>query len=566
MLLMKNNPPPTPYTVSIKLKTDDRTDVCPDIDRCQLEILEDYRDSALRMFPGIENREVIAVGIKQENKDCNIKIRVGIVESGGPIAIGAREYTFDGLFRYEVWERKLQGCIPPKKFFLDSGPVGLINVRYKLNKETVSVITAKMVSGEWQIIVERRGGTVKSTPFKIQVSDIDAVVSAAISKDLQKLYIITSKLNGSVYRATWQTHGYDKYSGNWFTIRSGSISHPTGAADMDRPFHVNRDGHVSGYWFTDENIDTDSHNDTENESGTWYSDYTTKSRTYTKIWGGYWDLTKNGEYVDAGVRNSGQVIVNGDISLISESLNLSSAIVESSNYRRLYNLEQGALHGEWYRSYTAKVDYKQRFNVKIGTKIVDSTGDVGQDFNFAANSSAFTDVWIVPGEGVYTHDVFTETFTLYHNNYGTKRLDRTIGGWVSIIDSELSTIPVDMSSYEIDHTTLSQVFIEGWGYSLYPNFLADLEVRGLNGLEGITKNIIYPEKLGSYYAIHRSFTSYDQESATEYSGVYLQKTAGGSIAWRIFKDGQEVTEKVSNCISKLTYKPMSQLYAIYWRA
>jgi len=488
------------------------------------------------------------IGIRGTHTCASLPIAVGALISSGP----------DGLV-YSIWERLLEKCVDPVSIFMEKTPLHLLNVRYTgVDREKVSLITAQMAEdSSWQVIVDRKSGSVFRLNFYAAVDDL--YISAAINNNLDHLYIVESrKATSGIISGVWYWYIY--VNGEWTLLNSGVPTSPYSA--NTRKYVVDREGMVSGYWGTEFTSRSDQYTADGTPCG--YGSLPTGQYhlnsylDYNTYYGGYWDIKNVGEYVNGSHRKSPPVITNGDISIVVENVSSPSSH-KVSGYEYRWSTVLVGYHGEWYRNEDTVHEADITFSATIGSLVV-STKDYGISSSSSGNGSSISDVFSASG-AAWVHDVINRNFTDYSYHDGSINLVVTAGGWAYVVDSAIVKTPVDMSPVNTDNTY--QYLGSGtWGDASCPGFTNIIESRGLNVVSRINKDIVYPESIGSFYSILRSFSTADQQSSIEYKGIQIQKTALSSPEWYVFKNGVNVTTEVEEC----TGKSIDQLYAIYYRA
>lgn len=556
--------------IEVFLKSSDRAEECPEIDRCQLELIRNEDPALIIDDTNLPQSKLVRVGIVKEGSGCDYKVRVGLSGNNGPIAVGGEVHYTDNGTVYNIWERKLQGCIDPRQIFLEKMPVNLLNVRYLIDRERISLITYQDIEGNWRVVVERRG-KLSPDPLRLlfNTSRDNLVVSAALSMDGQQLYVVASRMPGTAYGGTWEVHSYNRYSGIWEKTANGSVSSPPGSSGPGaRPFRVDRDGRVAGYWSTVFEIITEQVANPTGwcpggliNNGDEITDYTTRWRDYQEYYGGYWEIARNGAYVPGSSRVGAAVMVDGDLLLVEEKL-LSTGKVRLSHGEYTWGANLVGFYGQWTRSQTADIDESERFVARAGALVIDSyLQDYGYVYEFSASSVAMVTLTYVEPAWIQ-RTTFDEVFERFRSQLGARLMEITAGGWVAINEYQEITTPDDMSSINIDETVERQPPITSWGMPVCPDFYNELANGGMTDSVFSEKTIIYPQSLGNFTAIHRSFSSYDQVSGDEYVGVLVQVDSHPNPVWHVFKNRTEVTAAISHCIGR----PIDQLAAIYWRA
>lgn len=475
-----------------------------------------------------------------------------------PIAVGAEVVVVDEVGVNVIWERLLERCIDPVSIFMTRTPVHLLNVRYLTpgNGHVSLIVAQDEENSAWQVIVDR-GNT-----FLLEVFPTTGMlyVSAALNDALDILYVVVTRfsVSGDDAAATGYTYGYS--DGSWVLTASHALVKPY-LINSARAYIVDRDGRVAGFWGVDtsayfEQYTADGSCSTAGTPGQTYTYY---YLDYNTIYGGYFNMEQEGfPYIGGSSRRSGSVFIADDFSPATEDIS-STLPLQTGGGRYAWDHTLAGYTGEWLRDEEADTSENLSFSVVIGSTSF-GTKDIGLDYHFSANSVATTVVDTTTSPSM-VHDVADYYYTKYEYHDGQTGMIVTPGGWVTTVDSATVKNPVDMSSYHYD-AEYPYVPGSGWGQPGCPDFHNDLVLRGIVETARTIKQVVYPESLGSYEAIHRSFSSYDQKTGVFYAGAMVQATLEGTPAWIVYKNGVDITADLQVCINK----PLSQFHAIYWRA
>lgn len=603
----------------VLLKPRDRTLSCPDVTRCQLQVIKNTFSGLLTISDtGIKDTKMVRVGIFKETGGCDALIRIGIVEAGGPLAVGYTVYitttitivtittvglapptqtvqqtitrtigsirpgveyplttttvdtqtvNYDGytvttqttteVFENpETWERRLNTCVDPKEIFIGKPPIHMMTTRYKIKGETVILITYQADDNSWYVIVDRAGGRHETVPLRKDYfpSKDNLLVSAALSHNLQYLYIIESRSNSTSCTAVYHLYGYDKYSREWLLLKEDEVPQPLGSTqNSNRSSYVDRNGDVVGYWADDYTQSFEQYT----EDGSCLNpvalngvNYVRYYKNHTKYWGGAWNIHEE-DYTDGQRRRPGMVIYGGDLTPLEEN-QLSGA----------YQYFSGTDHS-WQSNYpifNRQISYLDNtgfyYDLVLGSLRLGVTKDNGLTTSFTGTNENVFEGYVLPenpSQVIYRLDaVIHRNSYAYHDGYTVASV--TAGGWVSInnnatvrnLDMALETIHVDPAGNYPPCLSL--------GAYLDPARITESTVD--------ERLIIYPVNLGQHAAIFRSFSACDTVSGDIFTGALVQAEPSGDMRWHIYKNNVDVTAAVAACIGR----PMDQLHAIYWRA
>jgi len=545
-------PPLRPTTISIPLQRAEIVEACPEVKRCHLEVIAAEHGEVLSVDTGsIAGTKVVRVGLFQEDKGCDYRVRVGLVDSGGPIAFGATASDGDPI-TYSMWERRLNICKDPATLFMPGAATHLMNTRYILNGETVVLIVCQMTSdGSFLVIVDRKGGiTTKKLSLIYHRNNDNLLVTAALSTDLQSLYICESRIASGAQsdKYYWWTH--NRYDGSWNLFKSGTVPASMYGGN-DRQMTVDRDGKLAGFWGTEMESRNESDSDGTSCGNSWEGFVTTWGYLdYTSITGGTFDI-RTEKYIAGSSRRQGMVLNDGKLVAMFESPTTISRLSAYSNW-------------EW-STYENPKTTAQELSHEQGTVFLAYAGNTGigssKDDCLTSSTSGYGSADYtpaVPPSVEYTVQ-YSYTYGPYVYHDGSISLRVTAGGWVT--------------RHEIAYTRNANTSAHNWtatgdgapsgDFCMYALAWLENPENGRISESNINSNsIIYPAGLGEYASILKSFSATDEESGDTYTGIYFQAVTGGPISWRIFKNDNDVTTQITNCIGR----PMAELSGIYWRA
>lgn len=549
-LILTDTGEPNQKRLTAFMRREERPASCPDVTRCALElerITEDEYPSLVLEDAGKPNQKRLTVYMKKIGVGCDYKLRACMVSSLSPIAVGGST----------VWERKLVGCVDPDEIFLDYVPLHLMNMRYIDGDGLVTsliVMQTDESSRLWQVIVDRVGTDALILDFTPTYST-GFHVSAAMSYDLLTLYVVETYYYGNYSHAT--AHQYDYIGEEWVSSISMAIPKPSTIASK-RFYHVDRNGHVRGYWAMDTTATTDSYADDgacsypTNDPGEAWSSTT---HTYNTIYGGYWDFSDQA-YHHGQYRCQGVVCYNGDISVINETPENTSSKTVLYDFYDWESVTAGSFDITFYRSQEKNVNAGVEYTASVAGASYE-TKDSAEYITFSASYVSHQTLNTSTRVGHYET---TKTFNAFEYYNGYTAINVTPGGWVT--RSESATVnDTDMSSefdeFDFDYTGGT------WTTPSCPALYGDITSTDRTTWETVDDNdIIYPENLGSFFSVQKSFSAYDEESGNFYAGAYVVENSGDDPAWNIFRNGVDITSTVASCIGR----SIDDFSAIYWRA
>lgn len=470
----------------------------------------------------------------------------------------------------ERWERRLWGCVSVDDVFLPETPAHLLNARYTddVNNDVASIVVWSEYDGTWHVLVERSTG---DSPFyysSIPATD-DLWVSAALSRDLMHLYLVESRQSGPDRSAGWSRFAWDKYSGSWSLVGSGTVPKPVDLICPNR-HAVDRDGIVRGFWASETTGRME-----QDDAGDWCvgngRDITREYVDHDPVYGGGWSIM-TGSWVHGYDRGRGIALHSGDLYPVVEVPVSTTQLATSSEYTWTATMTGGDESTPWSAyDYTRHQDVLRdtglRFDLQVGGGQVAITREYGEYLVFAGDCAIHDEQDVSDGVHLYFSRDTSMTFTAWEHLDGSVSAAVTAGGWVTTYTAGGEDVVTDFSPIEtslgpVDHT------IDAGSYYMppsCPSLLENLLARVMPS-EVDRRDILYPVALGACYSVDRSFSSVDQESGEVYVGAQVRATPGAASVWRIWHDDgsglNEVTAEVAACIGR----PLEQLAAIYWRA
>ena len=537
---------PLPYTVEIPLKRKDRAEACPEVDRCQLKVEVHEKPQALAVVDTGMGTRAVQVKLKREGKGCDATVSVGLIEqSGYPVAVGD-----DG----GLWEHRLDRCIQPNSTLLDHRPRHLLNVRYADGamggNGFVSLIVYQDQDDNWQVVVERVGARPSILRLSYQSAHDDLVVTAALSQNLEALYVTESRKLTSNRTTNWYWYTWSRYTGSWVLYQSGLV--PTHEYDiaLGLAHRVNRDGHIHGYW----GVETTTRKEYDNVGGncpvSWAGKIMAATyKDYSTVWGGYWSILSKG-YTAGRSRCKGVSLREGDMGLVGESYNRYSCPV-SYSYQEWSHYEPQKMT---YQELTANAD--EYYTIAIGGQGI---GQSSKDYGVNTHRSGRFGGSYDPPVGGGLHEVdYNYTWPSWSWHDGVIGMVCTPGGWITL-DEAATVRHADLSPYSWHVSSADAPD----GFCLWPLSWMDANAEARITETNINrKTIVYPHGVGECISVFGSFMASDQQTGITYAGVLVQAVADGPQEWHIYRQDALVTNQVQRCIAR----PLDQLDAIYWRA
>lgn len=534
----------SPHTVEVLLKPADRTVACPEVDRCQLEMVKnDYPDILMVTQTPHADTQHVHVGLLATNGGCDYDCRVGLVAAGGPIAIGSSG---------GIWERGLLACRDMPDLLFDDPPERLLCARYVNNQGSpVSLVAAKIDDKHWCVIVTTQGGQTLRKNYTSQTATV--YVSAALSQNGRYLFVAISETTNGVTTARyeWLTYAF----GSWSAYQSGQILLPDGSPAMTRPIIVDRLGQARGLW----GIQQTGRLVVYNEDGSCLAPQVipgeVRSELYldrTGVWGGYWDIAHGAAWHNGTIRCHGQVYAAGDLAPEYEVIVSPYSL---PNQLEVYNWwgqpEPNAYTGTGYRQQTVQHTDRLEYDTAHSAR---RTKDYGEDelFNGSSEATATMD----QSTGIIT--TVTRLDCSYTREIGTSIITVDPGGWVSYVEQSLSYRPTVPLHVETEIT--SMVWAGTWNQC--PQMYSYVATGGMTTEATNTARVVYPVDLGDVGQVVQSFTAVDTVTGCFYCGARTRLLPDSPPVWHIYRDGINVTSEVAACIGR----PLADLHAIYWRA
>lgn len=435
---------------------------------------------------------------------------------------------------YTLWERRMVRCATTTPF-IDTFPNTILNVRYQ-NKEDLEYPNAvtgytalTVVDGvhkygagnytmAWDVIVERIAGDFPVNEvlrLRFFYADFDGKVhvSAAMSRDLRSVYVISNRpVLGE--ETTFYKYTFDTATGLWPLVEQGTVPLPSNPYQGwgHLPYLVvDRDGNIGGGWEPSlvEQVLVSSNPP--------YSTYRTvvapgqTGGTWNMI-SKTWDATKADEaWIGYSANSSCNDIVVVKGSQTSSHTDTDVMVNDGLGGEEPYHTfgDAGAgtnLFGEW--GFGSSFDVPYAFDVSIG----------GTQFD----------------EMRFTSEILVEVETI-----DVRAIRVTKGGIIFAYDKYSK--PGDPS---VDEAHMISPF--------------DMDV--------VVTPSWMPVSCDQTYT--RSFTAIDEESEQAICGMFATSTGSATEkTWRIFRNGEEVTEWVKQCLAlDPEGKPIEQLMGMYWRA
>lgn len=461
------------------------------------------------------------------------------------------------------WEVRLCGCIAPAEIFLPETPVHLLSARYRNSRtgEAVAIITWQDTNTTWHVLVERRGVQGAIQPFHLQFSAAtdDLKVSAAISDNLQSLYIVESRRPGAEHRARYYHYTWGQYDGQWELFVQGLVPKPTDAISST-PYYVDRAGDVVGYWATEAStvVEQRTEDGTCNAPIRFPGESWTKSTDrYSAIWGGSWNII-SGVYSAGASRRKGLSVNGGDVVAVDEQMVSNWNHVTYYDYYSFDSVWEGS-SGSLPRAQQITLDSELHFNLIAGGQSLATVEDSGERVTFSGRYECEVEILPDP-ESPFGFGYFGQTrmyFDTYTNFSGSSWATVTPGGWVTrgttgteLVGNDFSPVIEDFAA----HT-------DAWEPSC-PNMAGFFEGTRTTEVASSSSEVIYPIHIGAYHSTPCSFNAIDQESGDWYAGILIKATESSDPSWSVYCNGDDITDAVEACCGR----PIEQLCGIYWRA
>lgn len=608
--------PPTPTTVSVPLKASDRTNSCPEIDRCQLEVVHNDHPDLLTVEDGAgKNRKLVAVGMFQKGRGCDMSVRVGLVESGGPLAFGARRLatttvvveqinTASGqllsrtstsgteavgwdvplgtttktesvpdMFTTtittttvtvfdEYWEVKLRGCMPPVSRLLNSPPDHMFSTRHVLGGATVAINRWPTADGNWLVQVDRRGpeGVASLRQQYLKNTGQSLWISASLDATLPVVYIVESRSTGDAVTAKMEIFAYNRYANEW--QQTADINIP-GEDDIVSAsfYHVDRNGEAAGpFGYSAHTENTASGSMTCGDAaafppyGLVGDGQQIATNVCDTVFGG--KFSPQGSWRPGEQWRLGMTIFNGELQPVWQ-------VFAGGNSFISYDIET-----EWEFASTGEGGRRHSTNWEKHTAGYMALKIAGEDYGieyfagghetFAAVHSGYLDTY---GPTETTYDwTWTTDVTDYDYFAGSQQSQVTAGGWVMRTKQGSDRYH---NSRHLSGQTIGgdlNAFYGGcWDFSA----LAYDEQNYTVTDEYTQKQVLHPIAIFNIDDIGHTFMAHDQESGTLYAGALI--TGDNGTAWRVWKDDDEITAQLGACLAAAGFGYDSFL-GIYWRA
>lgn len=536
-----------PYTVEIPLKSRDRSEVCPEVERCQLAVEVKPKAQAIALVNTGMGGMAVQVKLVREGKGCDAEVYVGLVQSTGARAIGEDA---------ERWETRLPSCMPLDPW-LDHVPLHLRCSRKKTESgRVISLIVTQDAEETWRVWLDTaRVGTLKIDYPK---RGDNTLVTAALHASLQMLFVCESVVAMGAYTASWYIFTADPVSGQWSLYESAVLTSPIIGQALNRHAVIDEFGHVSGYWAVDSAMQSEAYTadgDCHSPQAVPGNRYDRSVRAISAVHGGYFDVLSRRQ-VSGAERRHGQTLIDGQFVLLVETIASGWGHLVHNVTSTWSGGNTGSYSAEWEQSRTLDTDDVLHFGTNIGA----STKDYGLTSHFTGYSHQWTTVDLGPPAMITDKEELTCGRFEYHD--GSTTINVTPGGWVTVADvAEVQRI--DASPWSYEHT---YPYVAGWGVALCPDIEDVFYGRGVTTENRAETTINWPVSLGRFYGLTRSFCSVDQtvDPPQYYAGVYRSTIKNGPSSWAIF-GGRGVLDTLSLTPDCLGHA-LDSLHAIYWRA
>lgn len=450
----------------------------------------------------------------------------------------------------KVWEKKLSNCtdVSPSFVFLYK-PTQLQQVKYDNDGEPISLFhyiysTVGDYPTTYMAVTVVRGGK----KFTVEAETGNSLqVYGALSEDFSTLYVVIStSYDGITRNISYTKYVFSDETKEWAISSSGTVD--CSAYDATQGYiTVSRAGLIHAA----SDYSQVSHNEYEEDSDIcveiWPDGefvYYSKSGTTTTSMPMLFDIeSATFSHVENSISH-GIVVVSGDYSIPLSGQTIKGFVLNdvsggakwASGYQHIwYTREQ-----EQYSNYTYS-------DVKIeGSSIGVSESGIHRIYSASVDSEAVWDNSC--GSNYRNHFQIIKGSHEHHN--GIKGL-KTIGGWCIIYDNYINHVMVgdDYDEYPCQQNVVP---CPPWGYG-------EWNVWTLESSIVERTRVVWPAQF-ECYSIANAFSSYDNVSGDWYYGAFVNDSFGGDFYWKIYKNGDLITDEVEACTGNLITTDFSAIY------
>lgn len=526
------------YDLEIPMKSADRADSCPDVDRCQLELFENSETDNPSLIlddvsPGVKK---LSIFVKHQDTGCDYALNIGMVQEQSMIAVG---------YGSSLWEWALGGCVAVPAPFLPDHPRHLLNLRYANAGAPVSLIVFDNDSGDYYVVVDRSGGDVETLTYSAPGTGTQRV-TAALSQDYNTLYVCVSVAAPYVH-ATYYKYTYS--SGSWSLSATGAVPLPPGVSTygLDH-YHVDRNGYIGGRFYYSVSGSWDSDAVGTCYEGVLYHATSQYTETYSDVNGSLYSI-ESGTFISSTAKRYGVVVSgSGDVVHVSGVIAAGGyAVVDSDRYVDQTDI----MECDGYNNYSE--DRRVTYTISAGgIEITTETTD-GLINSYHVTGTTYNVV--EPGQSQTSYAEEQWNVLSYDIRDGYESVEITPGGWVTRYDNESVTTLSSLSHYQEYEGFVSI----GCPAINATTLVTNSDNRTTTSIE--SQRTVYPEEI-NYYSILNSFTAWDEVSGQRWYGLQFTETASGDPQWRIYRNGVVVTSSIESCLGV----DIGELDGLYWRA
>lgn len=537
--------PPRPTTISIPMQPRDRSEACPDVKRCQLEIAWDDGRGALSVHNGPEDRRLVEIGLKGKQGGCDATVRIAMIDPGGLVAVG----SING----EVWEQMLGSCVDNPRPLFAHKPVNLMQVRYDYRGERISLFhytyTVSPEGGEpttyKAVSVLRRERL--STIAQAVASGTDLQIHGALSPAFDTFYIAISVSDSGARTISYERYTWNEEQGLWGQKISGPVGWaafdaPQGSPAVDRAGRIYAARSEVATPYNEEVADSAACIVPGGEGGGEIS-YHLKNGQESTAQGHLFDIDSKSWSHGYTALSHGLSIGDGDYHVATSGY--SSRNLQKHDETGFVEMRPYYYHIGYARQKEFYSDYGSG-TITVGNRAV-APYETGLKNTYTSHLESETTADSL-GElaGVY----FT-TLSWRCDSYIYENGNKTpvaIGGWIFVQD--------DYVSYQLETRDRDYTY-QGQNTIPCPTWLYE-DVLGIGLLESqYSRHRARWPVTFDCHSCGQAFHVADQMSGDWYAGALINDSDGGPYYWRIFKNGKEVD---LSCVGNLVGRNFSTLY------